>query len=346
MKINRSKNSFGSLFFTVDLKEVLDIFSETLDRCSIEYEIENDSISVKNIYLLEFMEKIFSTGFLSDMVTKSIRVLFLEEGEEISFSKIANATTLIKYKRELESTQMYTMFEEDLFEIHFQPIIDAKDGSIYGYESLIRGVDEDGKLVPPYKIFKFARDNDLTFFLDRRARELAIINASNQNIDKKLFINFIPTAIYEPEHCLQTTLKIANELGFDASNIVFEVVETEKIDDVTHLKKIIDYYKTNGFLTALDDVGSGYSSLNLLISLKPDIIKIDRDIIDKIDSDPLKQSVFKALINTSKDVGIKVLAEGIEREEEYHFVKNNGADLMQGFYFAQPSSIPPRDLTP
>lgn len=343
-KITRSKNSKGTLFFAFEISEIRDIFIEALKKIEVDFTTENDALYVNNIYLLDFMERVFETGLLSDMVSKDIKVLFLEEGEEISFSKVANATTLSKYKKEIESVELFEMFEEDRFEVHFQPIIDAKDEKIYGFESLIRGVSKEGLLVSPYEIFSFAKENELTFFLDRRARELAIINASNHGVDKKLFINFIPTAIYDPAHCLQTTLKIAKELKFDPQNIVFEVVETEKITDVAHLKKIIEYYKINGFLTALDDVGSGYSSLNLMISLKPDIIKIDRDIIDRIDQDKIKQSVFKALVNAAKDASIKVLAEGIEREEEYLFAKEGGADFMQGYYFARPSSVPPKEI--
>lgn len=342
--VTRSRNAKGTLFLMSAIPTLMNLFIDVLKKIGVDFATENDALYIKDIYLLDFMERVFKTGLLSDVVSREIKVLFLEESEEISFSKIANIRTLLKYKKEIESAELFEMFEQERFEVHFQPIIDIKNNTIYGYEALIRGIRTDGSLVLPREIFGFAKDNDLIFFLDRKARELAIINASKHGIEKKLFINFTPTAIYEPFYCLQTTLKIAKELKFNPENIVLELVETEKVKDAAHIKKIIDYYKTNKFLTALDDVGSGYSSLNLMISLQPDIIKIDRGIMDRIDEDKLKQSVFKALVNAAKNTSIKVLAEGIEREEEYIFARENGADFMQGYYFARPSSVPAKEI--
>lgn len=97
-------------------------------------------------------------------------------------------------------------------------------------------------------------------------------------------------------------------------------------------------------MVALDDVGSGYSSLNMIAKLLPDIVKIDREIIDHIDTNIVNQSIFRAIVQIAKESNILVLAEGIERAEEAAFCTREGADLAQGYYFGKPSAEPIRKL--
>lgn len=93
--------------------------------------------------------------------------------------------------------------------------------------------------------------------------------------ENKVFINFIPTSIYSPQFCLKSTIQLAHELHIDPAQLVFEVVETEKVDDIEHLKTILAYYRDRGFEYALDDVGEGYSTLEMLAELKPKYMKLD-----------------------------------------------------------------------
>lgn len=111
-----------------------------------------------------------------------------------------------------------------------------------------------------------------------------------------------------------------------------------------HLKQILNHYREQGFKIALDDVGEGYSSLNMIIDIKPDIIKVDRNIIDGIDTNELKQSVYKALKSICIDNNIQILAEGVETQEELSMVKKLGVDFAQGYYFAKPYSEPIRRI--
>jgi EAL domain-containing protein (putative c-di-GMP-specific phosphodiesterase class I) len=110
------------------------------------------------------------------------------------------------------------------------------------------------------------------------------------------------------------------------------------------LHNILKYYRDQGFSIALDDVGEGYSGLNMLISLKPDIIKVDRNIIMNIDKDEFKQSTYKALYNLAKEHGIKVLAEGVESTFEEQMIRSIGVDYMQGYLFGKPQAEPVRKL--
>lgn len=223
---------------------------------------------------------------------------------------------------------------------HFQPILNVSDLSLYAHEALIRGQRADGSIIPPNILFGQAREAELLFNLDRASRETVLASASQHQYFGRLFINFLPSAIYNPENCLSTTVALAKKYGFDFKNLTFEVVETERISNTEHLRHILDYYRAKGFNTALDDVGSGYSSLNLLASLSPNVIKIDRELITNIDQDPLKQAIVGGIMSMAVQSNITTLAEGVETAQEYHYIKKIGVELVQGFYFARPAAEP------
>lgn len=149
-------------------------------------------------------------------------------------------------------------------------------------------------------------------------------------------VTFIPTAIYEPSLCLQSTAKTLSEVGLSPDQVVFEVVESERVDDFLHLNRILDYYRSRGYSTALDDIGSGYSNIETLLNLKPNYMKIDMDVIRNIHEDLKNQKVLDEFVVNARRIGEKILAEGIECQEEYEYLKSVGVDLCQGYYFGKP----------
>jgi len=271
---------------------------------------------------------------------EGIMAMLRESNSPLSFYDMKSVKPLSQLAAITESSEITNMIKNKSFTSYFQPIIELATGEIYGYEALLRGVRDDGEILTPGKILDTAKRGDMLFFLDRAARETALKTAAVKRIDKKVFINFLPTAIYNPQNCLLDTVRWAMQLEFDPKNIVFEVVETEKIIDVEHLKRILDFYKSHGFMVALDDVGSGYSSLSMLSQIRPDIIKIDREIVSSIDSDPFKQSIFTALTKVAADHGITVLAEGVETMPEAEWILGSGAHLAQGYFWGKPTAEP------
>jgi EAL domain-containing protein (putative c-di-GMP-specific phosphodiesterase class I) len=265
----------------------------------------------------------------------------LAPDETLTFQAFTRTHSLLRWLGLLDAQHLLDILERKRFTSWFQPILAADTGVLVGYESLLRSQNQDGTLMFPDEIFRMAADNDLLFQVDRQARETALQCAADARVSGKLFINFVPTAIYDPVHCLRSTVGWSRKLGFDPSRIVFEVVETERIADIDHLKRILDFYRAAGYQVALDDVGSGYASLNLLALLKPDIIKIDMELIRGIHADAHRQAVFKALVGIARDLEIQVLAEGVETGEELAYVVNEGADLVQGYLFARPAPLPP-----
>lgn len=217
------------------------------------------------------------------------------------------------------------------FTMAFQPILYCKTQTIFGYEALVRGLNNESA----YSIIEKVNDHNRYAF-DQLCRTKAIALASKLNIDSILSINFLPNAIYKPERCIRSTLNAAKTYGFPIKNIMFEFTEVEKIEDSDHIKKVIECYQSLGFKTATDDFGSGYSGLNLLADFQTDIVKLDMNLIRNIHQDKVRQSIVKHSLNIFKDLNITSLAEGIETIEEFIWLKEAGVELVQGYLFAKP----------
>jgi EAL domain-containing protein (putative c-di-GMP-specific phosphodiesterase class I) len=151
-----------------------------------------------------------------------------------------------------------------------------------------------------------------------------------------LSINFLPNAVYRPETCIRATLQAAKSFNFPIEHIIFEITEGEKIEDKSHLIAIIQEYKRQGFKTAIDDFGAGYSGLNLLAEFQPDLIKLDLALVRNIHQDKVKQAILHGIMIVCQEVGIDIIAEGIETKEELDFLVQSGIRYVQGFYFAKP----------
>jgi diguanylate cyclase (GGDEF)-like protein/PAS domain S-box-containing protein len=223
---------------------------------------------------------------------------------------------------------------------HFQPIVSLDDGRVHGYESLIRARLGDRELSGG-EIFGAARAHQATFALDQRGRAVALEHGLPLlPTDAMLYVNFTPSAIYDPDVCLRTTWAIARRLGFPLSRVCFEVVETETFPDVAFLQRILDRYRAEGAKVALDDLGAGHSSLTYLRLLRPDVVKLDRELISGIDGDPSRQRLVSALLDYAHELGVRVVGEGIETEGELAVVRELGADLGQGWYLGRPAAQP------
>lgn len=286
-------------------------------------------------------------GQLNSIEAQDTRCVYLEDGRPLTVRDAVRMQTLTQLMAEAHSEVLRDLLERERLTCFFQPIVHAQaPGETYAYECLLRGLDDEGNPIPPGPLFKLAADADMLFQLDRAARLQIIKTACQHNLSANIFINFVPTSVYNPEFCLRTTVKAADEAGLSREQIVFEVTESEKITDLKHLQKILTYYRDNGFRVALDDLGSGYSSLNLIHHLKPDFLKMDMELVQGVDQDRFKASVSRSLLNLAQELDIPVIAEGIERVEEYQWLRENGATYCQGYLFARPAATPPTPVVP
>ncbi len=304
------------------------------------------STSVATLYLdyvrpgLRPMIDAISENLLPEEITDT-KALIIPGNREPQLDDIARVTSLGAIRAQIGAEWLGDMLRENRLNSVFQPIFAV--GNItkpYAHECLIRGTDKTGNVITPDKLFGAAQSADLLFQLDRAARAANVRNAHKAGISGNLFINFTPSSIYDPDSCLRTTIDVVSECGLDRNNVVFEVIETEKVRSIEHLGAILKSYRDSGFRVALDDVGSGYSTLNMLPQLQPDIIKIDRELIDHVDQDKYKQAIVSKLIDLAKQLQIDVVAEGIERQGELDFLTNHGVDYVQGYLLGRPNALP------
>jgi EAL domain-containing protein (putative c-di-GMP-specific phosphodiesterase class I) len=258
---------------------------------------------------------------------------------EISF-RINNQEwkPISEIEKVLEVQWVDEIIKEKLVNCLYQPIVNAKE-EIFGYEILSRFKRKDGTLVYPNDMFQAAKNRGRLYALDKLCRMTAVRHASSIK-NKKAFINFIPTSIYSPEFCLKSTIQTANLLGIDPSQLVFEVVETEQVADIAHLKKILTYYKEKGFDYALDDVGEGYSTLEVLEGIAPAYMKLDIQFVQGVASNPKKQILAKHFLDKALEIGSIPLAEGVEVREDFEWLKQAGYQLFQGYLFGKPAANP------
>ncbi|RUO22258.1 diguanylate phosphodiesterase [Aliidiomarina iranensis] len=242
---------------------------------------------------------------------------------------------------------MQTIFPEDMspvigctkcavdlpfnFTFAFQPIVNVGSKSLFGYEALVRGCDGSSA----WSILSQVTD-DNRYMFDQACRVTAIRLASKLKLDSVLSINFLPNAVYEPAHCIRSTLQAAKESNFPIENLMFEITESEQVHNPDHLTKIFKHYAEQGFVTAIDDFGAGHAGLNLLSSFQPRIMKFDMELVRDVHEITVKQIIADSLITMCMRLGITPLAEGIEKIEELNYFKSRGVELMQGYYFAKP----------
>jgi EAL domain-containing protein (putative c-di-GMP-specific phosphodiesterase class I) len=222
----------------------------------------------------------------------------------------------------------------DAFSFHFQPIVDLSRERVHAHECLIRLTTSDrtyggGEIVQT----AFARGRVHAF--DSYCRQKAIREAALQAAPgTKVFINFLPSSIYDPAHCLQSTLDALRQTRLQPADVVFEVVESEEIRNLTHLLTIRDFYRDHGFGFALDDVGTGSNTLTMVKQFRPEYIKIDKSLTSTSGANWREIEKLQEFANWW---GAKIIAEGVEEIEQAEALRAAGIELMQGWLFGRPA---------
>ncbi len=221
----------------------------------------------------------------------------------------------------------------------FQPIIDVRNGDVFAYEALSRGAFPFEK---PDTMFETAERCNLSWDLDRMCRKAAlrtIASLKGPERQRFFFINVSPRSITDQRSVEGFTLSAMKALGVQQSSIVIEVTETATIADYEAFEKQIKHYAQQGFRIALDDFGSGHSGLLTLVATAPHFIKLDRGLVSGLDQDPYRQKLIWAVVAFAEEVGIELVGEGIEREDEYRAIVDLGVHYAQGFFIGKPEPL-------
>ena len=225
---------------------------------------------------------------------------------------------------------------EELFP-HFQPVINLKSGKVVGHEALLRGRNTAGEIESPATLFAAATALDLQMELERTARRTAIRRFAVERTSGSpiLFLNFASWML--DERLLEPGLigETCRTAGLDPQQVAIEIVEAT-VRDLDAIRQFAERNRDRGFSIALDDFGTEHSNLQRVPLVRPDVIKIDRSIIQGVADDVYQHSVLRSVVYLSRVAGALALAEGVERYEDLILCAREGVDLTQGFLVARP----------
>lgn len=245
----------------------------------------------------------------------------------------ANAARSVEEReRARRVADLRTSLRERGVYIDYHPIVVADTMEIFGYEALARG--QLRSLRSPEVMFDVADQADLVWELSRLCRSRALEGLDGRlGPDQLLFVNVDPHDFDDPAF---NEREVA-----EPHRVVIEITERTAIKDYPKFRERLRAFREAGFRFAVDDAGSGYAGLGSIANLEPDFIKLDISLINAIDTNFIKQNLVETMVRFANDHGAMVIAEGVERAEEFNTVRDLGVHLVQGFYLHHPSQKPP-----
>jgi EAL domain-containing protein (putative c-di-GMP-specific phosphodiesterase class I) len=214
----------------------------------------------------------------------------------------------------------------------FQPIADISDRSVFAYEALARGKGGESaasvfSAIPPDEMHAF----------DHAARMAAVKLAARLGLKDKISLNVMPGCIESMPDSLDLLMECATQSGLSTGQLMLEITEGEAVQRPKEFSQLLDRYRAQGVRLAIDDFGAGYSGLNLLAYFQPDLIKLDMHLVRDIDRAGPRQAIARAVLQVCDDLGIEVIAEGVETIGEYSWFRRVGVRLFQGYLLARPA---------
>jgi len=269
------------------------------------------------------------------------RVILKSDDAPLTRADFARADRLSSFVALSRGCWLSEILRERRLSVVFQPIVDAQTlDYIHGYEALLRGVDRSRFPIQPGRMLSAARDAGLLPELDHQLHDMAASLFALFDPHQRLFINMTPTTACHPELGLDGLRAALERWELDPDRVVIELTECEQAPDGQALRDIVVQTHEAGFRFALDDLGAGYSNLNLIHELKPDIIKLDMALVRDIHRDRVKAAIAETIIGMAKQLGILTVAEGIEQIEEFAWVRSRGVEYAQGFLLGRPQAGP------
>ncbi len=334
--------------FREDLLVVHDYYSEGL---TIFFKINDDKQSVVHIeklirILLPKLEKYMFTKYPYFKQSFEVGYMFIERTYSTTQEALytAQQQAVAMAEKRIQSRYIETLLEmREIIQkrdisLLAQPIIDLSSNQIKAWEFLTRG-PKGTALENPLQLFSLARQSNLIYDL-----ELLVLEKSFQLIDAvgcvdDVFLNFTPITLGNKRFIAGLDKLLTRHPDIDPKKMIFEVTERDSIEGLNFFHDNIKQLRKKGFRIAVDDTGAGYSSLHTISEILPDIIKIDRSVIQDIDTSKVKESMLKGLILIARETGSLVVAEGIEKKEEADVLKRNQVDLAQGYFYAKPGNM-------
>ncbi|QMV43493.1 EAL domain-containing protein [Cohnella cholangitidis] len=251
---------------------------------------------------------------------------------------VALATGVITPQMKDLRSQMEQLLDQGSISVLAQPIMNLTSGDVYGWEILTRG-PVGSVLHLPDELFQFASQTRLLSRLEFLVVKRALEEIASRKIKEPVFLNVTAVTLSHPlflSHVLQC---LERHSMLSPQQVYFEITERHQITNMEAMIEILRTYRTHGFRFAVDDAGSGYSSLQWIGELVPELIKIDRSVIRHVNRIAIKESLLRAIVTAAREMKCEIVAEGVESEEEADVLFKLDVDMGQGFYFARPNVL-------
>jgi EAL domain-containing protein (putative c-di-GMP-specific phosphodiesterase class I) len=217
------------------------------------------------------------------------------------------------------------------FTIAFQPIVDLELREVFAHEALVRGVHGEGALEVLGKVQPRHR-----FAFHEACRVKAIEMASTLGMRSRLSLNVAPNDVAGSAQCFHTAIRAAERTRFPVDRLMFELTEGEPVADLSALASTFAAFEGLGFTSAIDDFGAAFAGFELLAAFQPDIVKIDMGFVRDVHRSAVRFAIVKGFVAICDELGIRVIAEGVESRQEVDALRGLGVRLFQGFLFARP----------
>jgi len=241
----------------------------------------------------------------------------------------------------LSSQEVSDALFQDRLVVHYQPIVDCASNALWGVECLARLRDADGALIPPDRFIAVAERHGLSDALLERLVEKVCDDAGHwraAGLDPVITLNLSAQNLEDIE-LPQRLDERFRSAGVRPDRVVLELTESGLVGGVPRYAEVLTRLRLHGFGLALDDFGTGFSTLERLRDLPFTELKIDRGFVATVDKDPTKRTILEHCITLAKTLGLRVIAEGVERAAELRVIRATGCELAQGYLFARPLSL-------
>jgi EAL domain-containing protein (putative c-di-GMP-specific phosphodiesterase class I)/CheY-like chemotaxis protein len=240
---------------------------------------------------------------------------------------------------------LYDALSENEFDLYYQPKVNTLDGSLYGAEALIRWNHKQLGMVSPLDFIPLAEQGDTiidigNWVMGEAARQWVDwfgLSALNTAVS----VNVSPVQLQDPT-IVKRVESVLLETGIDPASFELEITETMMVENAQATIRVLNEIKELGVMLAIDDFGTGYSSLSQLKFLPVDTLKIDRSFISPMLESGQSRKLVRNLIKLGHDLGIEIVAEGVEDKKQLEILKGYGCDVIQGYYFGKP--VPASDF--
>lgn len=234
--------------------------------------------------------------------------------------------------------QLRQALENDQFVLHYQPQIDIETGNIMGVEALVRWEHPEKGLLYPDSFIGLAEETGIIIQMGEWILKKACIQAKewlDQGYDIKMSVN-ISAKQFQHRNFIKEIIDVLTETKLNPKNLTLEITETIAISDMDHTLNILTKLKNLGIAVAIDDFGTGYSSLSYLNEMSVNELKIDRSFIWDIERNDKNKLISNTIIVLAKQLGLRVIAEGVENSEQLYILKEMNCDIAQGYHFSRP----------